>query len=128
SGDVKPFPVWSPKDDIGFSIAAGDGLGGYIPNTRAVATNWGGNLAGSVPTVAGGMSGPGCGTPGTALCSFNTVTAAGLASRAAYDAAVLGRTIRAYNIKIGYVHWWTDELRSNMDFSMVHQDVPGLIA
>src|SRR6266568_9013308 len=45
SGDVKPFPVWSPKDDIGFSVGAGDGLGGYIPNTRAVATNWGGNLA-----------------------------------------------------------------------------------
>src|SRR5713226_4512336 len=121
SGDVKPFPVWSPKDDIGFSIGAGEGLGGYIPNSQAVATNWGGVLGagGQNPTVAGGMTGGN---------NFNTVTAAGLAARAAYDSVVLGRAISAYNIKIGYVHWWTDELRSNMDFSMMHQDVPGLIA
>src|SRR6266851_421466 len=121
SGDVKPFPVWSPKDDIGFSIGAGEGLGGYIPSSQAVATNWGGVLGagGQNPTVAGGMTGGN---------NLNTVTAAGLAARAAYDSVASGRTIRAYNIKIGYVHWWTNELRSNMDFSMVHQDVPGLIA
>src|SRR5216684_2831553 len=119
SGDVKPFPVWSPKDDIGFSIGAGEGLGGYIPNSRAVATNWGGVLGGQNPTVAGGMTGGN---------NFNTVTAAGLAARATYDSLVRGRAIIAYNVKIGYVHWWTNELRSNMDFSMMHQDVPGLIA
>src|SRR6266851_6386054 len=100
SGDVKPFPVWSPKDDIGFSIGAGEGLGGYIPNSRAVATNWGGVLNGvQNPTTAGGMAvaGSGCGAAGTATaCSFNTVSAAGLAARAAYDAAVLGRPIIAY--------------------------------
>ncbi len=128
SGDVKPFPVWSPKDDIGFSVGAGDGLGGYIPNTQAVATNWGGSLGagGQNPIIAGGMAG-GNSFNSVGTGAFGTATG-GLAARAVYDAAVLGRTIRAYNIKIGYVHWWTDELRSNMDFSMVHQDIPGLIA
>ena len=118
SGDVKPFPEWSPKDDLGFSVAAGEGIGGYLPNTRAVATNFGGNLRTSLgaqaPTIVGGMAG------GTSFSTFN-------ASRAAYDAVVRGATITAFNAKLGYVHWWTPELRTNMDFSFVHQDVPNLI-
>ncbi len=119
SGDVKPFPVWSPKDDIGFSVSMGEGIGGYLGSTQAVATNWGGVLGGQNPTVAGGMTGGN---------NFNTVTAAGLAARAAYDSLVRGKTITAVHAKIGYMHWWTDELRSNIDFNLVHQDIPGLIA
>jgi hypothetical protein len=117
SGDFKPFPVWSPKDDVGFSVTLGEGLGGYIANTKAVSTNWGGVIGGQNPTIVGGMAG------GT---SFNTVTAAGLANRAAYDKGVKGATITAFGAKLGYQHWWTPELRSNIDYSMVHQDVPYL--
>ena len=72
SGDVKPFPVWSPRDDIGFSASAGEGLGGYIPNMQAVATNFGGTLGGQNPTVVGGMGGGN---------SFNTLTGTGPAAR-----------------------------------------------
>src|SRR5712692_6246583 len=119
SGNVKPFPEWSPKDDIAFSATAGEGIGGYIPNAKAVATNFGGNLRTSLgaqaPTIVGGMAG------GTSFSTFG-------ASRAAYDAVVRGATITAFAAKLGYVHWWTPELRTNLDFSMIHQDVPNLIA
>ncbi len=128
SGDVKPFPVWSPKDDIGFSVAMGEGLGGYMGSTQAVATNWGGSLGpgGQNPTIAGGMAG-GNSFNSVGTGAFGTATG-GLAARAVYDAAVIGKTITAFNAKIGYMHWWTNELRSNIDFNFMHQDIPGLIA
>jgi hypothetical protein len=123
SGNVKPFPVWSPKDDIGWSVSAGEGIGGYLGSTRAVATNWGGVIGGQNPTRFNGMTFGGCTT-----CSFNTTSAAGLAARAAYDAGVIGSTITAFHAKLGAVHWWTPELRTNADFNIVHQDVGGIIA
>ena len=115
SGDVKPFPVWSPRDDLGFSASAGEGLGGYIPNTQAVVTNFGGTLGGQNPTVVGGMGGGN---------SFNTLTGTGPAARTLYDSKVLGRTITAFGLKIGYQHWWTAQWRSNVDFGVWHQDIP----
>jgi hypothetical protein len=115
SGDVKPFPVWSPRDDLIFRAVAGEGVGGYVPTTQAVVTNFGGTLGGRNPTIVGGMGGGN---------SFNTTTGTGPAARAAYDSAVLGRTITAFGLKIGYQHWWTGELRSNADFGVWHQDVP----
>src|SRR6266566_1557030 len=117
SGDVKPFPVWSPKDDLGFSASIGEGLGGYIPNTQAVVTNFGGTLGGQNPTLVGGMTGGN---------SFNTLTGTGPAARASYNALVTGRTITAFGVKIGYQHWWTPELRSNIDFGVWHQHIPFL--
>ena len=116
-GDVKPFPVWSPRDDLAFSATIGEGLGGYIPNTQAVVTNFGGTLGGQNPTLVGGMTGGN---------SFNTLTGTGPASRASYNALVTGRTITAFGVKIGYQHWWTPELRSNIDFGVWHQDIPFL--
>ena len=115
SGDVKPFPVWSPRDDIGFSASAGEGIGGYIPNMSAVATNFGGTFGATNPTIVGGMGGGN---------SFNTTTPAGVAARTLYDAHVLGRTITAFGLKIGYQHWWTDQWRSNVDIGVWHQDIP----
>jgi hypothetical protein len=32
--------------------------------------------------------------------------------------------ITSFSARIGYQHWWTPELRSTIDFSMNHQDVP----
>ncbi len=124
SGDLKPFPEWSPKDYIGYALSIGEGLGGYIQTTQAVATNFGGTLGGSNPVIVGGMTGAGCAaaTP----CSFTGTTAREIAARQAYDALVRGRTISAFGAKIGYQHWWTSNVRTNLDFSMVHQDVPTL--
>ena len=118
SGDVKPFPVWSPRDDLVFNAVAGEGLGGYIPNTQAVVTNFGGTLGGQNPTIVGGMGGGN---------SFNTTTAGaagGVAARTLYDSHVLGRTITAFGLKIGYQHWWTPQWRSNIAYGVWHQDVP----
>jgi hypothetical protein len=55
------------------------------------------------------------------------MTGTGIAARALYDAGVKGQTITAFAAKIGYQHWWTPELRTNVDFSMVHQDIPNLV-
>jgi len=131
SGDVKPFPTIWPKDDIGFSATAGEGIGGYIPNVNAVATNWGGNLGGMNPTIVGGML-PGCVGAGVSVtaCTFNiTPTSASgpLHARILYDSLVRGSTITAFAAKLGYVHWWTDQLRTNRDYSFIHQDVPSLL-
>jgi hypothetical protein len=129
SGDVKPFPVWSPRDDLTFGAVAGEGVGGYVPTTDAVATNYGTALGGSDPRLVGGMTGAGCSIvvpapAGSAPCSFNTVTPAGVAARSAYNSRVIGKTITAFGLKIGYQHWWTAELRSNAHFGVWHQDVP----
>src|SRR5262249_49263561 len=59
--------------------------------------------------------------------SFTTTSLAGLAARAAYDTGVVGKTITAFAAKLGYQHWWTPQWRSNIDFSMVHQDIPNLV-
>jgi hypothetical protein len=40
---------------------------------------------------------------------------------------VLAKTIVSYSARIGYQHWWTPELRSTIDFSMNHNDVPAFI-
>jgi hypothetical protein len=37
---------------------------------------------------------------------------------------VRATTIISYAARIGYQHWWTPELRSTIDFSVNHQDVP----
>jgi hypothetical protein len=86
-------------------VAGGDGIGDGIANNIGVATNFGGALAGQ-------------GFNATDSRSFFTT------NRALYDASVLATTIVSYSARIGYQHWWTPELRSTVDFSMNHNDVP----
>jgi hypothetical protein len=101
------FPGWFgwSKDNITYGLAAGNGIGDGIANCAGLATNFGAALAGD--TVA------------NATDSRSTFTT----NRKAYDAAVISRVIPCFSARAGYTHWWADNLRSNVDFSMNHQDV-----
>src|SRR6266851_5619809 len=101
------FFTWG-KDSIGGGLAGGDGLGDGVSNNIGLATNFGGSLAGDVVSAADSRS------------RFST-------NRAVYDKAVLARTITSFSARIYYEHWWTAQLRSDVDFSMNHNDVPSLI-
>jgi hypothetical protein len=98
------FVTWG-KDNLTFGVAGGDGIGDQISNNIGLATNFGGALLGQTFTAVDSRS------------AFST-------NRQGYDAAVLARTIKSFSARIGYQHWWTPELRSTVDFSMNHNDVP----
>jgi porin-like protein len=101
------FFTWG-KDSIGGGIAGGDGFGDQIANNQGLATNFGGALNGQAFNATDSRS------------NFSV-------NRALYDSAVLAKTITAFSARIYYEHWWTDQLRSDVDFSMNHQDVSALI-
>jgi hypothetical protein len=101
------FFTWG-KDSIGGGLAGGDGIGDGIANNIGVATNFGGSLAGDTVSAIDSRS------------KFST-------ARAIYDKAVLAKTITSFAARIYYEHWWTAQLRSDVDFSMSHNDVPSLI-
>ena len=101
------FFTWG-KDNLTWSAAGGDGIGDQIANNQGVATNFGGALVGQAFNA-------------TDSRSFFTT------NRALYDSAVQASTITSFSAKVGYQHWWTPELRSTIDYSMNHQDVPAFI-
>ncbi len=101
------FFTWG-KDSIGGGLAGGDGFGDQIANNQGLATNFGGALNGQAFTAADSRS------------NFSV-------NRALYDGAVLAKTITSFSARIYYEHWWTPQLRSDVDFSMNHQDVPAFI-
>jgi len=101
------FFTWG-KDNLTWGVAGGDGIGDQIANNIGVATNFGGALAGQ-------------GVNATDSRSFFTT------SRALYDSSVLATTIVSWSARVGYQHWWTPELRSTVDFSVNHNDIPAFI-
>jgi hypothetical protein len=104
SGNV--FPGWFgwSKDNFTYGLNAGNGIGDQIANCNGLATNFGAALAGDTVNATNSTS------------KFTT-------ARATYDAAVISRVIPCFGARAGYTHWWADNLRSNIDFSMNHQDV-----
>src|SRR3982751_6920429 len=96
------------QDNLTWGVAGGDGIGDGIANNIGVATNFGGALAGQAVNA-------------TDSRSFFTT------NRALYDASVLAKTIFSWGAKAGYQHWWTPTLRSTVDFSINHSDVPAFI-
>jgi hypothetical protein len=102
SGDLRPFYTaqgsWA-KDDLGWGIGAGNGIGGLISDCQGVTTNFGANS-----TVA----------------SSNFT-----ANRLLYDSGVRTKTIPCWGAHVDALHWWTDQLRSNLTFGVTHQDVQG---
>jgi hypothetical protein len=100
SGDLRPFYTgqgsWA-KDDIGWGIGAGDGIGSLISDCYAVTTNFGVNS-----TVA----------------SSNFT-----ANRLLYDSGVRTGAIPCWGAHVDALHWWTDQLRTNLTFGVTHQDV-----
>src|SRR6266404_1640587 len=101
------FFTWG-KDNLTWSAGGGDGLGDGISNNIGVATNFGGALTGQAVNATDSRS------------TFST-------NRALYDASVLAKTIFSWGAKAGYQHWWTPTLRSTIDFSVNHSDVPAFI-
>src|SRR5580700_1866740 len=102
SGDLRPFYAaqgsWA-KDDIGFGVGAGNGIGSLISDCYAVTTNFGANS-----TVA----------------SSNYT-----ANRLLYDSGVRTSATPCWGAHVDALHWWTDQLRSNLTFGATHQDVQG---
>jgi|HubBroStandDraft_6_1064221.scaffolds.fasta_scaffold66276_1 hypothetical protein len=98
------FFTWD-KDNLLWGVAGGEGIGDQIANNFGIATNFGGALAGQTFNATDSRS------------FFST-------NRAFYDSAVRATTITSFSARIAYQHWWTPELRSTIDFSMNHQDVP----
>jgi hypothetical protein len=101
------FFTWG-KDNLTWGVAGGDGIGDQIANNIGLATNFGGALAGQAVN-------------GTDSRSFFTT------NRAVYDASVLATTIVSWSGRIGYQHWWIPGLRSTVDFSINHNDIPALV-
>jgi hypothetical protein len=101
------FFTWG-KDNLNWSAAGGDGIGDQIANASGVATNFGGALVGQAFNATDSRS------------FFST-------NRALYDSAVLAKTITSFSAKVGYQHWWMAGLRSTVDYSINHDDVPALI-
>jgi hypothetical protein len=101
------FFTWG-KDNLTWSAAGGDGIGDEISNNQGVATNFGGALVGQAFNATDSRS------------FFST-------NRRLYDSAVQAATITSFGAKVGYQHWWTPELRSTIDYSINHQDVPAFI-
>jgi len=98
------FFTWG-KDNLTWGFVVGEGIGNMIASmgSGAVATNFGGTLAGQAFN-------------GLDSRSFFTT------NRRLYDSQVSGATVTSFGTRIGYQHWWTPELRSTVDFSMEHAD------
>ena len=101
------FFTWG-KDNLTWGVGGGDGLGYGLANNIGLATNFGGQLGSDAVN---------------ALDSRSTFTT----NRILYDSLVRATTVVSYSARIGYQHWWTPELRSTVDFSMNHSDVPAFI-
>jgi hypothetical protein len=92
--------VWG-RDNLTFGFVAGNGLLG-------VTTNFGGALAGQ---------------------SFNATDSRSFftTNRALYDSAALAKTVVSFSPRLGFQHWWTADLRSTVDFSLLHVDYDALL-
>jgi len=101
------FFTWG-KDNLTWGVAAGDGIGDGIANNIGVATNFGADLAQQ-------------GFNATDSRSFFTT------NRRLYDSLVRSTTLFSWSGRIGYQHWWTPELRSTVDFSVNHTDIPAFV-
>ena len=100
SGDVKPGWFGWNKDDILFSVVAGEGIGNYVSSEATMipmATNF---------TVATQCATPLPGCQG------------GLAA-----SNIIFKPTFGYSANGGYQHWWAPNLRSTIAAGFVHQDV-----
>ena len=103
SGNVK-LPAMGLKDNLGFQVHAGDGLGhwssapgsGATTLFEAIATNYG----------TKGLYGNG-----------GPVSAAGAS-------AIIGTTVFSWGGEVNYQHWWSPNLRSTFSWGIGHQDLP----
>jgi hypothetical protein len=132
SGDVHPFsgtPGSLGKDDIGFGLCKGNGVGNQCANGSGFVTNFGSPI--NVPGV-----GPG----GTSLL-VNPLTNAnwnqningrvlvnGINVRQAYDGLVRSQNVPSTGAWLWYQHWWTENMRSTALISGIYNSVNTSIA
>jgi hypothetical protein len=100
SGDIRPFYAMAgafSKDDIGWGFGAGNGIGTLITDCSAVTTNFGAN---------------------------STVNASNFTqNRQLYDSGVRTKANPCFGGHVDVLHWWTEQLRTNLTFGMTHEDI-----
>jgi hypothetical protein len=123
SGDTHPFsgnPGPLGKDDLGFGLCAGNGVGSQCPNAQGmVSTSFGRTLF--VPGV--GFVNPLTSTAFLARAPAAAALVNGINVRRAYDAQVRSATNTPVGAWIWYQHWWTNELRSTIEASGIQTGV-----
>jgi hypothetical protein len=92
-GDVKPGWFGWAKDDITFQFEYGDGIGRYLGGDTAMFA-----LITNYPATAA------------------TPTAAGAVN-------IFAKTTVAWGGNVGYTHWWTPTLRTNVSGGIQHHDI-----
>jgi hypothetical protein len=99
--DIKPGWFGWVKDDFTAHITGGDGIGSYLNSSSNVSlwTSYGAPATGqgtaaAVPGTYGGFNGP---------------------TSAASAAVLRFGTAQVIGAEVGYQHWWTDNLRSNLN-------------
>ncbi len=121
SGDAHPFsgvPGPLGKDDIGFGVCLGNGIGNQCANGSGFVTNFGAPL--NVPGV--GSVNPLTNTNWNQNINGRTLVN-GINVRQAYDRLVRGQTVPTQAGWLWYQHWWTDNLRSTVQISGIYNDV-----
>jgi hypothetical protein len=93
SGDVKPHLFGWDKDYIVWSFGAGDAMGRYL------ASGSGNDTVGLVSNWTG-----------------ITTSAAGAAN-------IIVKPVREFGGAVGYQHWWTRTLHSNIGWGIYHEDI-----
>jgi hypothetical protein len=100
SGDIRPFYAMQgpfAKDDLGWGFGAGNGIGSEIADCFATTTNYGANSVNSNSNFT--------------------------VNRQVYDSGVRTQTTPCLGAHIDALHWWTDQLRTNLTFGMMHEDI-----
>ena len=111
SGDVKPRWFGWDRDYITWSVTGGQGIGRYLNQGGdiALATNLASTGAATVCTAPGAQP-------------INVTAAACFGPGSASN--VIVKPITAFGGTVSYQHRWMPNLRSNIAFGILHQDVP----
>ncbi|HJU15392.1 MAG TPA: DcaP family trimeric outer membrane transporter [Stellaceae bacterium] len=114
---VHVIPGWLgfKRDNFGFNMFGGDGLGHYTSPTGTATNTWLG--------LATNFGGPAVGGYGT--CNANTPACLAIDSKA-NAARVIAKTIPSWGFEANYQHWWgfASGLRSTISGGIMHQDIP----
>jgi len=116
TGDTHPFsgtPGPLGKDDFGFTACLGQDTGNQCNNGTGPVTNFG------APILVPGLG------PGGSTVAVNPLTSAAWntansLTRQLYDGVVRTSPSGSYGGQIWYQHWWTNELRSTLEFSGIY--------
>jgi hypothetical protein len=120
SGDVHPFsgaPGPLGKDDIGFGLCIGNGMGNQCANGSGMATSFGRSIfvaANPALGVPAGFVNP------LTSAQWNTNNSA---TRKLYDGLVSTQTVPSQAGWFWVQHWWTDNLRSTAAISGIYNDI-----